>query len=118
MKNATTQKEQSTRIFRENPFAWYDKVAMRYLREKYGKDKKTFLIIRAVYTALTEIESDFRESTIPFFTKTVGTYAGVSREVAGKYLNMLEEEGLIQRTRVRDPQTKRFLGETIMHMLK
>src|SRR2546421_433594 len=109
MKNATAQNENNTRIFRENPFGWYDKVAMRYLRKKYGEDKKTFLIIRAIYLALTEIDSDFNGSPIPFFTETVGTYAGVSREVAGKYLNMLEEEGLIKRTRKRDPQTKKFL---------
>jgi hypothetical protein len=117
MISTTAQNENSTRIFRENPFAWYDKIVMRYLREKYGKDKKTFLILRAVYTALTEIESDFKERTIPFFTKTVGTYAGVSREAAGKYLNMLEDEGLITRVRERDPQTKKFLGGTIVHIL-
>ena len=117
MTNALAQNENSTRIFRENPFGWYDKVAMRYLRKKYGEDKKTFLIIRAVYLALTEIDSDFNGSSIPFFTETVGTYAGVSREVAGKYLNILEEEGLIQRTRKRDPQTKKFLGGTDVHIL-
>src|SRR5918911_1190310 len=103
MQNPAQHAEHHVRIFRDNPFAWYDKEIMRYLRGKYGRDKKTFLILRAVYTALTEIESDFKDAPIGFFTKTVGTYAGVSREVAGKYLNLLEQEGLITKTRERDP---------------
>ena len=117
MPESTAQTENHIRIFRDNPFAWYDKEVMRYLRGKYGKDKKKFLIIRAVYTALTEIESDFKTSPISFFTKTVGTYAGVSREVAGKYLNMLEEEGLIKKTRERDPQTRKFIQGTTIRIL-
>lgn len=117
MPNTTTQTENQVRIFRDNPFAWYDKEVMRYLRKKYGHDKKKFLIIRAVYTALTEIESDFKEKPINFFTKTVGTYAGVSREVAGKYLNLLEKEALIKKLRERDPKTRKFLSGTTVHML-
>ena len=117
MHNSDAHAEQQVRIFRDNPFAWYDKEVMRYLRAKYGRDKKTFLILRAVYTALTEIESDFKDAPIGFFTKTVGTYAGVSREVAGKYLNLLEQEGLITKTRERDPNTRKFLPGTTVRML-
>jgi hypothetical protein len=117
MQNSDQHVEHQVRIFRDHPFAWYDKEVMRYLRGKYGRDKKTFLILRAVYTALTEIESDFQDSPIGFFTKTVGTYAGVSREVAGKYLNMLEHEGLIKKTRERDPNTRKFLPGTSVRML-
>jgi hypothetical protein len=117
MQSVDQHTEQHVRIFRDNPFAWYDKEVMRYLRGKYGKDKKTFLILRAVYTALTEIESDFKDAPIGFFTKTVGTYAGVSREVAGKYLNLLEREGLIIKTRERDPNTRKFLPGTTVRIL-
>jgi hypothetical protein len=85
--------DNQVRIFRKNPIAWWDKNAMRYLRRKYGKVKKTFALIRAVYLALCEIESDFSDSPINFFTQTVGTYAGTSRQVAGKYINMLEKDG-------------------------
>jgi hypothetical protein len=117
MQNSEQHIEQHVRIFRDNPFAWYDKEVMRYLRGKYGRDKKTFLILRAVYTALTEIESDFKDAPIGFFTKTVGTYAGVSREAAGKYLNLLEREGLIIKTRERDPNTRTFLAGTTVRIL-
>src|ERR687886_2113596 len=98
--------ENQVRIFRKNPIAWWDKHAVRYLRTKYGKTKKTFLMLRSVYLALCEIESDFADKPITFFTKTVGTYAGLSREAAGKYINLLVKEGLIRKTQLKDPQTK------------
>jgi len=108
--------ENQVRIFRKNPIAWWDKNAMRYLRRKYGKVKKTFALIRAVYLALCEIESDFSDSPINFFTQTVGTYAGTSRQVAGKYINMLEKDGLISKVRMRDEKTKRYLPGTFIEI--
>src|SRR4051794_18062087 len=101
--------DSQVRIFRKNPIAWWDKNAMRYLRKKYGKDKKTFVILRSVYLALCEIESDFAEAPINSFTKTVGAYAGVSREAAGKYINLLIGEGLIARVQLKDAKTNKFL---------
>ena len=71
MQNSNQHTDQHVRIFRDNPFAWYDKEVMRYLRNKYGKDKKTFLIFRAVYTALTEIESDFKDAPIEVLSNVV-----------------------------------------------
>lgn len=58
--------------------------------------------VRSVYLALCEMESDFNDTPINFFTQTVGTYAGTSRQVAGKYINMLEKDGLISKVRMRD----------------
>jgi hypothetical protein len=109
--------ENQVRIFRKNPIAWWDKNAMRYLRRKYGKVKKTFALLRAVYLALCEIESDFSDSPINFFTQTVGTYAGTSRQVAGKYINMLERDGLISKVRMRDAKTKKYLPGTFIEIL-
>src|SRR5512133_98895 len=100
--------DNQVRIFRENPIAWWDKGAMRHLRQKYGKDKKTFALLRSVYLALCELESDFTNAPINAFTQTIGTYAGTSREVAGKYIHLLEREGLIAKFRQKDPQTKKF----------
>lgn len=105
------------RIYRENPIAWWDKPVMRFLRHKYGKDKKKFVLIRSIYLALCEIESDFVDTAINSFTKTVGTYAGVSREVAGRYINLLIQEGLITKTRIKDPKTKKYLTGTIIQIL-
>jgi hypothetical protein len=109
--------ENQVRIFRKNPIAWWDKNAMRYLRRKYGNIKKTFALIRAVYLALCEIESDFSDTPINFFTQTVGTYAGTSRQVAGKYINMLEKDGLISKVRMRDEKTKKYLPGTFIEIL-
>ncbi len=100
--------DNQVRIFRKNPIAWWDKSVMRNLRRKYGKDKKTFVILRSVYLALCEIESDFSNAPVNSFTQTVGTYAGTSRQVAGKYINALQKEGLIKKTRLIDGKTKKF----------
>jgi hypothetical protein len=78
---------------------------MRYLRDKYGEDKKTFLALRAVYLAICEVESDFESNPIYAFNKTVGKYAGLSRQVAGKYVRVLEQEGLIQKERIINTDT-------------
>jgi hypothetical protein len=109
--------DNQVRIFRKNPIAWWDKNVMRYLRKKYGQDKKSFLLIRSVYLALCEIESDFNDKPINFFTKTVGTYAGLSREAAGKYINVLVEEGLIKKSRIKDQVTKAYTSGSIVEIL-
>ena len=109
--------ENQVRIFRKNPIAWWDKNVMRHLRHKYGKDKKTFLLVRSVYLALCEIESDFNDKPVNFFTKTVGTYAGLSREAAGKYINLLVKEGLIKKTRIVDQTTKTYSSGTAVELL-
>src|SRR5215210_1396889 len=102
--------ENQVRIFRDKPFGWFDKPVMRYLRDKYGPDKKSFLNLRSTYLAICEMESDFEHQPINAFNKTVGTYAGLSRQVAGKYVRILEQEGLIIKNRVIDPKTK-FKGK-------
>lgn len=108
--------ENQVRIFRENPIAWWDKPVMRYLRKKYGGQKRLFVALRGVYLALCEIESDFVEQPINFFTQSVGTYAGVTREVAGRCIKILESEGLISKARIKDKKSKRFLTGTIIIM--
>jgi hypothetical protein len=108
--------ENQVRLFRENPIAWVEKQILRYLRKKYGKDKRLFVSLRGVYLALCEMDSDFTETPISFFTETVGTYAGVSREVAGKCINLLVKEGLIVKTRVQDPKTKKYLTGTYIQI--
>lgn len=108
--------DNQVRIFRENPIAWWDKPVMRHLRRKYGSQKRLFVALRGVYLALCEIESDFVEQPIHFFTQTVGTYAGVTREVAGRCIKILEAESLIAKTRIKDTKSKRFLTGTIILM--
>lgn len=108
--------ETQVRIYRENPIAWVEKPILRYLRKKYGKDKRLFVCLRGVYLALCEMDSDFTDTPITFFTETVGTYAGVSREVAGKCINLLIKDGLITKTRVQDEKTKKYLTGTYIQI--
>jgi hypothetical protein len=108
--------ENQVRIYRENPIAWVEKPILRYLRKKYGKDKRLFVSLRGVYLALCEMDSDFTDTPITFFTETVGTYAGVSREVAGKCIKLLIQDGLITKTRVQDEKTKKYLTGTYIQI--
>src|SRR5215212_5563183 len=108
--------ENQVRIYRENPIAWVEKPVLRYLRKQYGKDKRLFVSLRGVYLALCEMDSDFTDTPITFFTETVGTYAGVSREVAGKCINRLIQDGLITKTRVQDEKTKKYLTGTYLQI--
>jgi len=108
--------ENQVRIYRENPIAWVEKPILRFLRKKYGKDKRLFVSLRGVYLALCEMDSDFADTPITFFTKTVGTYAGVSREVAGKCINLLIKDGLITKTRIKDEKTKKYLTGTYIQI--
>lgn len=108
--------ETQVRIYRENPIAWVEKPILRYLRKKYGKNKRLFVSLRGVYLALCEMDSDFTDTPISFFTATVGTYAGVSREVAGKCINLLVKECLITKTRVQDEKTKKYLAGTYIQI--
>jgi hypothetical protein len=108
--------ENQVRIFRENPIAWVEKPVLRFLRKKYGGDKRLFVSLRGVYLALCEMDSDFTGRPITAFTETVGTYAGVSREVAGKCINLLIQEGLITKTRSQDPKTKKYLAGTYIQI--
>jgi hypothetical protein len=108
--------ENQVRIYRENPIAWVEKPILRYLRKKYGKDKRLFVSLRGVYLALCEMDSDFTDTPITFFTETVGTYAGVSREVAGKCINRLIKDALITKTRVQDQKTKKYLTGTYIQI--
>jgi hypothetical protein len=108
--------ENHVRIYRENPIAWVEKPILRFLRKKYGKDKRLFVSLRGVYLALCEMDSDFTDTPITFFTETVGTYAGVSREVAGKCINLLIKDGLITKTRVQDEKTNKYLTGTYIQI--
>lgn len=89
-----------TRQFRENPFCWQEKKIFRFLKTKY--EKKTLASRRSVYLALTEIDSDFGCNFIKNYTKTVSTYAGISRALTSKILKEFKTIGLIQLTILRD----------------
>lgn len=105
-----------TRLIRKRKEGSWDRATLRYLRHKYGDNKRLFVILRGVYLSLCEIIEDFGDKPIIFFTKTVGSYSGCSRQVAGKMLTLLEKEGLLTKHQSRDPKTKQFFGGSVIEL--
>lgn len=106
----------SIRLSKKRKEGTWDRATLRYLRHKFGKDKKTYLLLHSIYLALCEIWEDFGDKPIKGFTKTVGSYAGCSRHTAGKYLTVLEKENLLKKHQNRDPITKKFFGGTVVEI--
>jgi DNA-binding transcriptional ArsR family regulator len=73
---------------------WQDKKVIRTFRKF---PRKHYKYLKAVYIALTEIESDFTEhKEIKSFSKTLKTYCGLGKSTVAKYLRALEEGGLVK----------------------
>lgn len=103
-----------TRQFREQPFSWQSKAALRLLRKRYPKRKLPYR--KAVYLALTEIESDFQSNPIRTYTNTIATYSGVDRHSVSKILKEFSEFGLIKTEIERD--SKGRFSQRKVYLLK
>ncbi len=90
---------QELRDYREAPFAYQDKPALRLLRKIYADKKITaqvFRTLRSLYMGLTEIASDRQNQAIQASDRTIRIYSGVedSRTIRAN-LKRLVEYGLI-----------------------
>ena len=77
-----------TRNTRNQPFCWQEKKINRLLRKKFDGSKKSKMIL--LYQILTEIESDFNSREINWYTKTISTYSGLSKDFIPKGLEELD----------------------------
>ncbi len=77
---------------RNHPFAWQDKTVLRAIRKKY--QGLELVKMKLLYCTLTEIESDFNENHIKYFTKTIHTYSGLPKDWIPKGLKRLEDMGI------------------------
>jgi len=99
------------RSIRNQPFAWQEKKITRLLRKKYKENKSKMMKIIMLYTTITEIDSDFNNKDIKFYTKTISTYSGLSKDFIPKGLKHLEKLKIIKLTKER--KGGKFKGKTI-----
>lgn len=105
----------SVRIFRQYPFCWQDKPALRLLRQQWKEGKLTaaeHVKLRNLYLSLTEIESDFGQQEIRGFTRLIHHYSGLSEDFIPKGVKFLEKLGLCKTEDLRDKHG-RFAGRVL-----
>lgn len=100
-----------TRIFRDSPFCWQEKEALRFLRKNFSG--RQLVNLRCLYLALTEIESDFAGKEIKHYTKMLESYSGMSRQAVSENLSTLESIGFVKTEEKRD-EHGRFNGRTVI----
>lgn len=99
-----------TRSTRNQPFCWQEKKILRLLRKYFtGAELQKF---RNLYLTITEIDSDFNGKDIKFYTKTVSTYSGLSKDWIPKGLKVLEELKMIQI--IEDRENGKFKGKRLI----
>lgn len=103
-------KNHKVRDYREAPFAYQDKPALRYMRKQW-LDKHisddAYRNLRNVYCALTEIASNKASQTIEASNKTLLTYSGLKDwRTIKKCLSKLEEWCFIAITKLRGEDAK------------
>lgn len=93
------------RDYRELPFAYQDKPALRYMRQQWlDKQISTddFRNLRNIYMALTEIASNKASQTIDAPNRTLLTYSGLKDwRTIKRCLNKLEAWAFISTTKTR-----------------
>src|SRR3989344_7147307 len=105
-----SDKKHKVRDYREAPFAYQDKPALRYMRQQW-LDKRVsddaYRNLRNVYCALTEIASNKASQTIEASNRTLLIYSGLKDwRTIKKCLAKLEEWSFIAITKTRGEDAK------------
>lgn len=81
------------RSTRNQPFCWQEKKILRLFRKLFtGNELSKF---RNLYGTITEMDSDFNNQDIKFYTKTISTYSGLSEDWIPKGLKKLQDLKII-----------------------
>lgn len=112
-----SDKKHKVRDYREAPFAYQDKPALRYMRQQW-LDKRigvdAYRNLRNVYCALTEIASNKASQTIEASNRTLLLYSGLKDwRTIKKCLDKLEEWSFVAITKTRGEDAK-FKPRSIM----
>ncbi|HWC58006.1 MAG TPA: hypothetical protein VG621_03615 [Candidatus Paceibacterota bacterium] len=103
-------KNHKVRDYRETPFAYQDKPALRYIRQEWIEKRisdDAYRNLRNVYCALTEIASNKASQTIEASNRTMLLYCGLKDwRTIKKCLDMLEAWAFIAITKVRGADAK------------
>lgn len=87
-------KNTKIREFRESPFCWQSKEALRKIRESI--DRRNLSGCICTYTALTEIASDRSQDELMIYLFDVARYSGLSEKTCAKHLRLLKGIGLVE----------------------
>lgn len=98
------------RSTRNQPFCWQEKKINRLLREKYNKSELSKMLL--LYATITEMDSDFNSKDIKYYTKSISTYSGLSKEFIPRGVKKLEELGVIKI--VADKENGKFKGKRLV----
>jgi len=79
---------------RNQPFCWQEKKVLRILRKSFIGTE--LMKLRNLYLTITEIDSDFNNREVKYYTKTIHTYSGLSKEWIPSGLKILESLKIIQ----------------------
>ena len=115
-------KKHKVRDYREAPFAYQDKPALRYMRQQWidkHVSDDAYRNLRNVYCALTEIASNKASQTIEASNKTLRIYSGLKDwRTIKKCLDKLEEWTFIVITKTRGEDAKfKPRGITLLSVL-
>jgi hypothetical protein len=98
------------RSTRNQPFCWQEKTILRILRKTYSGSLLGKL--RNLYLTITEMDSDFNNQDIKYYTKTIATYSGLSDEWIPEGLKLFENHEMI---RIEEDKEKgKFKGKRLI----
>ena len=98
------------RSTRKEPFCWQEKSIRRLLKRVFDATERVKM--RELYSTITEIDSDFNGREIKYYTKTIATYSGLSKDWIPFSIKKLELLGIIEI--VDDKKSGRFNGKHIV----
>lgn len=115
-------KKHKVRDYREAPFAYQDKPALRYMRQQWidrHVSDDAYRNLRNVYCALTEVASNKASQTIEASNKTLRVYSGLKDwRTIKRCLDKLEEWTFIAITKTRGEDAKfKPRGITLLSVL-
>lgn len=87
------------RSTRTQPFCWQEKKILRLFKERYTGNKLSKF--RNLYLTITQIDSDFNNQDIDYYTKTISTYSGLSTDWIPSGLKELEKLKIIKIVQIR-----------------
>lgn len=97
------------RSTRKQPFCWQEKKITRLIRDQYKKSMMSKMLL--LYATITEIDSDFNGKDIKYYTKTISTYSGLSKDFIPTGLKELEKLKVILLKE--DRENGKFKGKRI-----
>ena len=98
-----------SRSTNNQPFCWQEKKVLRLLRKNYKGGELAKL--RNLYLTITEIDSDFNQKDVKYYTKTIATYSGLHKDWIPKGLRIFQKLKIINVESNREDG--RFAGKTL-----